>query len=181
MQARFCFICRRYAPIGYLPDESRLARPYSISAMINRAPSLGRLTLALLCLAVLIGLFYLVRCTPLVTTRSTSANVQASNRIARLAMLNCGDCEWQIVIKPRTGGDAHIWKVPQGKTLDIELAGGEYAVEQTMLIESAQPDSTRRFSMQLEAGQFYRWRLMTLLSGARDDALAAAATKDGHE
>jgi hypothetical protein len=149
--------------------------------MLNRAPSLGRLTLALLCLAVLIGLFYLVRCTPLAATRSTSEKMPDATRVAHLSMLNSGDCEWQIVIKPRAGGDVHIWKVPQGKTLDIELAGGEYAVEQTMLIESAQPNSTRRFSMQLEAGQFYRWRLMTLLSGARDDALAAAATKDGHE
>ena len=149
--------------------------------MINRAPSLGRLTLALLCLAVFIGLFFFVRCVPFAATQSTSAYVLASKRVARLSMLNSSDCEWQIVIKPRTGGAAHIWKVPLGRTLDIELAGGEYAVEQTMLIESAQPDSTRRFSMQLEAGQSYRWRLMTLLSGARDDALAAAATKDGHE
>jgi len=66
-----------------------------------------------------------------------------------------------------------------GKSLDLELAGGDYAVEQTMLSDDAGPDSTRRFSMQLVVGESYRWRLVTLLSGAEaaDVSLPAEEAK----
>jgi hypothetical protein len=149
--------------------------------MFNRAPSLGRLTLALLCLVGLIGWFFLVRCTHDRSPRSTSANASDETQAAHLTMLNSSDCEWRIVITSMAGGDRRSWKMPVAKSLDVELAGGDYQVEQTMVTTGVGSDETRRFSMRLVTGQSYRWRLMTLLSGEAVDPLAPAAAKDGHE
>ena len=137
--------------------------------MLNRAPSPGRLTLALLCLVGLVGLFFWVRCTRVVSSQPVAAVVPAKTKVAHLTVLNGSPCEWQIVFTPAAGGERHAWKLSVDKSFDVELAGGDYAVEQTMLMDEAGPDATRRFSMQLEAGQVYRWRLITLLSGAEAD------------
>ena len=149
--------------------------------MLNRAPSLGRLTLALLCLAGLIGLFFAVRCMRVPSTRSTVVKITDVTQVVRLTMFNSSNCEWQIVITPAEGGERRRWKLPVAKSLDVELAGGNYAVEQTMLTDDVGADATRRFSTRFEDGQSYRWRLMTLLSGEAVDPLAPAHGKDGHE
>lgn len=98
-------------------------------------------------------------------------------QVARLTLLNSSDCEWQIVITPLTNGDSRTWKLTAAKSLDLELAGGDCVIVQTLLVADAKPALTRRFSMHFEAGQSYRWRLMTLLSGAP----VSAGTKDDHE
>jgi hypothetical protein len=150
--------------------------------MLNRAPSLRRLTLALLCLVGLIGLFFAVRCSRDPLTQSMSAKTpDASSRLAHLTMLNSSDCEWQIVITPASSGDSRMVKLAAAKSVDFELAGGDYDFVQTMLAADAKPDSVRRFSIRLEAGQFYRWRLMSLLSGAPVDASLPSERKDRHE
>jgi hypothetical protein len=135
--------------------------------MFNRAPSLGRLTLALLCLAGLVGLFLAVRCKQAVPSSATSTAL-GSKQIAHLNVLNVSNCEWQIVIAPVAGGEKCKWKLPLAKSLDVELVAGDYEVEQTMVIANPSPDSTRRFSMHLVAGENYRWRLVTLLSNASE-------------
>jgi hypothetical protein len=139
--------------------------------MLNRAPSLGRLTLVLLCLAVLAGLLLLARCHYQAPSAAAASEVSKSKLMARLTMLNTSDCEWQVVITSVASGDQGTWKVPVAKSIVVELAGGDYAVEQTMLADGAAPDATRRFTMRLAAGQSYRWRLMTLLSGEAAAAL----------
>jgi len=149
--------------------------------MLNRAPSLRRLTLALLCLVGLIGLFFVVRCARDPLTRSMSAKTPDASRLAHLTILNSGDCEWQIVITPASSGDSRVVKLAAVKSADVELAGGDYDFVQTMLAADAKPDSVRRFSMRLEAGQSYRWRLMSLLSGAPVDGPLHGERKDRHE
>jgi hypothetical protein len=96
-------------------------------------------------------------------------------------MLNNSVCEWQIVITSTANGDRGTWKLPVAKSIDAELASGDYAVEQTMLADGAGPDATRRFTMRLEAGQPYRWRLMTLLSDEAADTRTPEKTKASHE
>lgn len=137
--------------------------------MFNRAPSPGRLTLALLCLAGLAGLFFWVRCTRSVSPQPVAVVHSATTKVAHLTMLNGSPCEWQIVFTPVAGGERHAWKLSVDQSLEVDLTGGDYAVEQTMLMDDAGPEAMRRFSMRLEAGQVYRWRLVTLLSGAADD------------
>ncbi|MBK9991425.1 MAG: hypothetical protein IPP19_11995 [Verrucomicrobia bacterium] len=141
--------------------------------MFNRAPSPGRLTLALLCLAGLVGLFLAVRCKQSVSSSATSAST-SSKQTAHLNVLNVSDCEWLVVITPSSGGEAHKYKLPLAMSLDLELTAGDYEVEQTMVIANPGPDMTRRFTMHLAAGENYRWRLVTLLSSTSEP-------KDSHE
>ena len=149
--------------------------------MFNRAPSPGRLTLALLCLAILAGLFFMVRCRHQAPSGSAPSAVTKAKLLARLTLLNTSDCEWQIVITSVASGDRGTWKLPVAKSIEAELAGGDYVVEQTMLTDGVGADATRRFSMQLEAGQSYRWRLMTLLSEEAVDGRTPEKTKASYE
>jgi hypothetical protein len=134
--------------------------------MFNRAPSLGRLTLALLCLAGLVGLFLVMRCRR--DPNDVTGSATSPKQIVHLNVLNVSNCEWRVVIAPMAGGDKRTLKLPLGKSLEVELAAGEYEVEQMMAIADAGPDATRRFSMKLDAGEHYRWRLVTLLSDSAE-------------
>jgi len=149
--------------------------------MPNRAPSLGHLTLALLCLAGIVGLIFVVRCTRVAKSAEKPAAVSKGGKMAHLAMLNCSECEWQIVITPTIGSEQRRWKISVAKSTEVELAAGDYEVEQTMLTDDAGPDATRRFLMRLEPGQAYRWRLVALLAGETSEARRPAKLKDGHE
>ena len=137
--------------------------------MFNRAPSPGRLTLALLCLAglVVVGLLLVVCCTQAVPPAATSTT-SGSKQVAHLNVLNVSDCAWLVVITSAAGGDKHKYKLPLAKSLDLDLAAGNYEVEQTMVVANPGPDSTRRFSMHLAASENYRWRLVTLLSNTAE-------------
>ncbi len=137
--------------------------------MFNRAQSAGRLTLALLCLAGLIGLFFWMRCTRANALLPVGGTVSAKVGAAHLTMQNGSPCEWQIVFTSEVGGERQSWKLALDQSLALDLAGGDYAVEQTMLMDDAGPDATRRFLLHLDAGETYRWRLITLLSGAAED------------
>lgn len=149
--------------------------------MLSRAPSPGRLTLALLCLAILAGFIFMVRCRHQAPSASVPSVETKAKPMARLTMLNASGCEWRIVITSVASGDRGTWKLPVAKSIEAELGGGDYAVEQTMLADGAGADATRRFTMWLEAGQSYRWRLMTLLSEEAVDGRTPEKTKASHE
>ena len=149
--------------------------------MPNRAPSLGRLALALLCLAGLVGLFFLARCAGTAGSTRKPAETLPEAKMAHLTLLNSSECEWRIVIAPATGGPGRTCKLAVAASIDIELPGGEYKIEQTMLTDAAGPDAIRRFSFQLKSGQAYRWRLVALLAGETSEARRPAKLKDGHE
>jgi|GEM_PF-1707383 len=149
--------------------------------MLNRAPSLGRLTLVCAILAALIGLLLTVHCTHGSAARLALAPLPDEAPIAHLTVLNSSECEWQIAFTASAGGGARTWKLPAAKMLKIELAGGDYRVEQTMLTANADATATRRFALHLEPGETYRWRLMTLLSNAAAEMPPSALMKGSHE
>jgi hypothetical protein len=132
-------------------------------------------------LAVLAGLFFMVRCQYRAASASAPYGVTKAKLMARLTMLNSSGCEWQVVITSVTSGDRGTWKLPVATSIEAELAGGDYMVEQTMLADGAGADAMRRFTMRLEAGQSYRWRLMTLLSDEAAGTRTPEKTKDSHE
>jgi hypothetical protein len=134
--------------------------------MFNRAPSLGRLTLALLCLVGLVGLFLVVRCRP--DTNAATRSATNPKQSVRLNVLNVSHCEWRVVITPMAGGDTRTLKLRLDQAIDVELPPGDYEVEQTMLGADTVAEAARRFPMKLVAGENYRWRLVTLLSGSTE-------------
>lgn len=83
---------------------------------------------------------------------------------AHFVVVNLSDCEWQIAIDPGGGGEGRALRLPGRGTQQIDLAAGDYVIEQTMLARNAGPASTRRLTIKLEPGQTYRWRLVTLLT-----------------
>ena len=82
---------------------------------------------------------------------------------------NLSDCEWRIAIAPTGGGETRTLQLPARGAQNLDLAAGEYVIEQTMLTGDAEPASTRRLTAKLDPGQTYRWRLVTLLSAPNQD------------
>ena len=123
----------------------------------------------------------MARCHVRSPSAAVPSEVSKAKLMARLTMLNTSDCEWQVVITSVASGNQATWKVPVTKSIEVDLAGGDYAVEQTMLADGAGPDATRRFTMRVGAGQSYRWRLMTLLSGEAADTRTPEKNKASHE
>jgi hypothetical protein len=78
------------------------------------------------------------------------------------------NCAWQVSFALAVGGERRILKLPLDKSIEVELTAGEYEVEQTMVVDEVGPDATRRFSMKLDSGEHYRWRLVTLLSDSME-------------
>jgi hypothetical protein len=132
-------------------------------------------------LAVLAGLFFMAHCRYIAPSATEPSAVSKPKQMARLTMLNSSRCEWQVVTTSVASGDRRIWKLPVAKSIEADLVGGDYAIEQTMLSDSPGPDATRRFTMRLEAGQSYRWRLMTLLSEEAANTRESEETKASHE
>jgi hypothetical protein len=79
-------------------------------------------------------------------------------------IVNLSDCEWRITLTLAGGGPAHVLHLSARESQETDLAGGAYGIEQTALNGSTGLESTRRFTVRLEPGQTYRWRLATLLS-----------------
>jgi hypothetical protein len=85
-------------------------------------------------------------------------------RAVHFVVVNLSDCGWQIAITPSDGGQARALHLAARETQEVDLSGGEYGIEQTAQTETTATKSTRRFTIRLEPGQSYRWRLVTLLS-----------------
>jgi hypothetical protein len=83
---------------------------------------------------------------------------------AHLVVLNLTDYEWHIAIARTSGESAVDFKLDAHGSRTVDLAAGNYSIEQTTLTEGATPQLTRKIPTTLEAGQAYRWRLVTLLS-----------------
>lgn len=82
---------------------------------------------------------------------------------ARLIVINQTDYEWHLAISRPSGESVHDSRLKPRASLAVDLAGGDYTIEQTALAENA-PELTRKISAKLDAGQTYRWRLATLMS-----------------
>jgi hypothetical protein len=95
---------------------------------------------------------------------STPAATPSRAVTAHIVVVNLSDCVWQIAITAHRDGKARVSRVPAKATLESDLPGGDYGIEQTIVTDNASPGSTRHFELRLEAGQTYRWRLATLQS-----------------
>jgi hypothetical protein len=81
-----------------------------------------------------------------------------------LVVINETDYLWSLNIALAGGGGAQETRVQPRATVTLDLAGGDYVIEQTALSENAAPALTRKIPAKLNGGQTYRWRLITLLS-----------------
>jgi hypothetical protein len=99
---------------------------------------------------------------------SAPASAPPEQRVAamesHLVVTNLTDYEWSLVIAPAAGGEGRSSRVPPRGSLTIDLAGGNYLIDQSALPAGAAPELSRRLPVRLEAGKTYRWRLGTLLS-----------------
>jgi hypothetical protein len=91
-------------------------------------------------------------------------------RGVHFVVVNLSDCAWQITLTPSGGGPARVLHLAPWDSQKLDFAGGSYGIEQTALNGSRETESTRRFTIRLESGQTYRWRLVTLLSAPVDAA-----------
>jgi hypothetical protein len=112
-------------------------------------------------LALLIGLGLLLFTGGCGTARPLTAG---SGHEAHFIVINLSDCEWRILLTPAGGGPVRTLHLAARETQETDLGGGEYRIEQTALSGTAGLESTRRLTVQLDPGQTYRWRLVTLLS-----------------
>jgi len=157
-------------------------RPASLfSRMPKPAPKLGRLTLVCLCLLGVGAVFFWVRCAGTNQALAGKVPVDASAAAAHLTIVNDSNCEWRIVITPALGGEVQTWKLPVAKSQEAVLPGGDYVVDQTMLTVAISTVQTRRFPMKLDAGQAYRWRLVTVLSGDDKNVRLPISGGEDHE
>jgi hypothetical protein len=84
--------------------------------------------------------------------------------VARLLVENLTDYEWDVAVAATAGTEVCSARVPARGSIALNLAGGDYVIEQTARLERARPALVRKAPARLEPGQTYRWRLATLLS-----------------
>lgn len=98
-----------------------------------------------------------------------SAPASALAAPAKLSVINLTDYVWHLVISRAGGGTVRDFQVKARASEVLELAGGDYLIEQTVLEEGvAGADLTRKIPSTFIPGQSYRWRLATLLSEPAD-------------
>ena len=97
---------------------------------------------------------------------SSSSGPRVLAAESHLVVANLTDYEWNLVIAPAAGGEGRASRVPPRESLKIDLAGGDYLIDQSAVPAGAAPELSRRLPIRLEAGRTYRWRLGTLLSDA---------------
>lgn len=93
--------------------------------------------------------------------------------VTHLVIINQTSYVWHIAIASTAGKETSEATVSPQTTLQVDLAGGDYLIEQTVTSAPAAPGLTRRIPAHLKPGQTYRWRLDTLLS-AGDPAATGA-------
>lgn len=118
-----------------------------------------------ICGAVTLIVFLLVGC----------ATVQppVPTPMAHLAVRNLTDYEWRLSIEAK-GGAVAVTRVAARQSVTLDMAGGEYVIEQRALTPAAGPNLARHLPMQLVAGETYDWVLVTLWSELND-------TQPGHD
>ena len=95
--------------------------------------------------------------------------VKAPPLPAHLVVINETDYEWRLTIHRVSGESVRELRVLARASETIDVAGGDYVIEQTMLPTAGAPELSRTIPSRLEPGQTYRWRLATLLSESKGD------------
>jgi len=116
-----------------------------------------------------IGLAFLLLAAGCATVPPVAPTVPAAAPRARLAIINLSNYEWHIAITSLAGSEHCDAPVPARGSVNIDLAGGDYIIEQAVTSGGAPDAMVRRVPARLDAGQVYRWRLDTLLSDSSGD------------
>lgn len=83
---------------------------------------------------------------------------------ARVTVDNQTGYTWRIVMRSSAGDEAFASRVPPRAAVTIDVDGGDYTIEQTILLAGSSEGASRTLAMRLEKGQAYHWPLATLLS-----------------
>jgi hypothetical protein len=81
---------------------------------------------------------------------------------ARLAIINLTSRTWHITVSAIAGGEPRVIRIEPQAKVELDLARGDYSIEQTLVALSGKSEATRRFPASFEAGQTYQWPLATL-------------------
>lgn len=92
---------------------------------------------------------------PAVTPRSAQV-------AAHVVLVNLTDQPWDIGLMPAEGGAACRMHLPPRATRELSVAGGDYAVTQTLLDARDEAKAVRRLAVSFSAGERYRWPLATV-------------------
>jgi hypothetical protein len=98
-----------------------------------------------------------------------SVPVQSERPIAKPAqvtLVNRTDYTWQISLAGT--GAPSIAQVEAKRTVTLDVPGGHYRIQQSILTHTERPSQPRSFSADLAAGKRYEWPLVTLQSAPRD-------------
>lgn len=100
---------------------------------------------------------------------STGTVAPPAPATAHLSVVNQTPYAWQIAVAGLQGGSARSLRVAARGTVELDLPGDNYSIEQTMLVEAGRPGTTRSLVTRLDAGQTYQWPLATLMSAPGDE------------
>ena len=87
----------------------------------------------------------------------------------RLIIINQTNYDWHLTLSSPTGPEKSAAAVPPRATVTLNLAGGDYVIEQTASGAEGAEALSRRIPVRLEPGRTYHWRLDTLLSDSAGD------------
>ena len=94
------------------------------------------------------------------------AATAVASQPVRLTITNEATRAWQLSFLDLDGFEVRQVRLQAREEATVELAGGEYTLEQSLLAASGARESVRRFPLRLKAGGTYNWTLATLLTDA---------------
>ncbi len=97
---------------------------------------------------------------------SQAGTMTAAPRPVRLTIINEATRAWHLSFLDLDGLEVQHVRLRAREQATVELAAGEYTLEQALLSSSGTRESVRRFPLRLKPGGSYNWTLATLLSDA---------------
>lgn len=97
------------------------------------------------------------------STVSRQVQERTSNLLARVDVVNRTPYAWRLNFR-REGNREQVVAVRPGRTVSVEVTPGIYRIEQHAEDVPASAELSRSIDETFEAGQHYRWPLLTLLS-----------------
>lgn len=83
-------------------------------------------------------------------------------QVARVAVANYTEDTWEIAVRSARQGEVRREKVAPRSMAQLNLSGGDYVIEQTLIGEAPSASGVRRFPARFAAGQDYTWSLAAL-------------------
>lgn len=127
---------------------------------ISHSRTAGRLAHACVGIALAVGMALVVSgCST--ASRQTAARIPAA--AAGVEVVNRTPYAWKLTFR-RDGAPGRVVAVTAGRTVSVEILPGNYRIEQRVDGAPASPQLSQVFDERFDAGQRYRWPLLTLLS-----------------